>query len=202
MFRRRPGAAPGEGVYGLSLFSQLADHRDPDSVAARLRARRLQFFRGLLESLESPVSILDVGGTPDFWKRLAFAGNGIRVTILNVTAEPSGDPHLTTVQGDARDLRPYGDASFDVVYSNSVIEHVGTFADQRRMASEIRRVGKRYFVKTPNARFPIEPHFVFPGFQFLPASARAFLISRAGWDGSRENPIPNARAKSWSRSGC
>jgi hypothetical protein len=58
-----------------------------------------------------------------------------------------------------------------------VIEHVGGAADQKRMADEVQRVGRRYFVQTPNRYFPIEPHFLFPGFQFLPEAAQVFLLS-------------------------
>jgi hypothetical protein len=64
-----------------------------------------------------------------------------------------------------------------------VIEHVGGIEDQSKMANEIRRVGRRYFVQTPNAYFPIEPHFLVPGFQFMPAQMRALLLTKArlGW---------------------
>ena len=73
--------------------------------------------------------------------------------------------------------------SFDVVFSNSVIEHLGDYENQRRMADEVRRVGRRYFVQTPNKRFPIEPHFLVPWFQYLPVGARTWLINRfdVGW---------------------
>jgi 2-polyprenyl-3-methyl-5-hydroxy-6-metoxy-1,4-benzoquinol methylase len=72
---------------------------------------------------------------------------------------------------------------FDFVFSNSVIEHVGSYADQSRMAKEIERVGKRYFVQTPNFYFPIEPHFVFPAFHWLPITIRVWLITHfnLGW---------------------
>ena len=75
------------------------------------------------------------------------------------------------------------DASFDVVFSNSVIEHVGTYQDQIQMAKEVRRVGKRYFVQTPNKYFPLEPHFLFPLFQFLPINIRVLLLQnfKLGW---------------------
>lgn len=72
---------------------------------------------------------------------------------------------------------------FDVVFSNSVIEHLGEYPQQRRMADEVRRAGKRYFLQTPNRYFPLEPHFFFPFFQFLPVSVRVWLLSRfhLGW---------------------
>ena len=63
------------------------------------------------------------------------------------------------------------------MFSNSVIEHAGGAADRKRMADEVQRVGTgRYFVQTPNHYFPIEPHFLFPGFQFLPTAVRVFLL--------------------------
>ena len=166
-----------------SLFSRFADHRNQTSLAARLRARRLAFFRHLLARVPRPLTILDVGGTADFWKRLKDANDGVRVVILNVRSEAIDDPRFDTLIGDARDLSSFADGAIDVVYSNSVIEHVGDLDDQRKMAIEIRRVAKRYFVQTPNAIFPIEPHFLVPGFQFMPIDLRAFLLrqSRLGW---------------------
>jgi hypothetical protein len=43
------------------------------------------------------------------------------------------------------------------------------------MAKETIRVGKSYFIQTPNKYFPIEPHWVFPFFQFLPFGLQVFL---------------------------
>jgi hypothetical protein len=64
-----------------------------------------------------------------------------------------------------------------------VIEHVGGLKDQHRMADEIKRVGKRYFIQTPNLYFPMEPHFLFPMFQFFPLWLKIWLISHydLGW---------------------
>lgn len=72
----------------------------------------------------------------------------------------------------------FADDEFDVVYSNSAIEHIGDRTDQHSAADEIRRVGKRYFVQTPNFWFPLEPHFLVPGFQFLPLRWKALLLQR------------------------
>jgi hypothetical protein len=128
--------------------------------------------------------LLDVGGTPIFWSmREDHQFDELDVTCLNLDALPSEAPHVRSVVGDARDLSQFGDASFDVVFSNSVIEHVGGAESRGRMAREIRRVAKRYFVQTPNRYFPIEPHFVFPLFQFLPRRISVWLLMHfdIGW---------------------
>lgn len=107
--------------------------------------------------------LLDVGGTDEFWQRTDL-GPDVEVVILNY--DP-GAPHRKYhfVVGDARDMHQFRDKEFDVAFSNSVIEHVGGLKDQRRMANEMRRVGRRVFVQAPHRYFPIEPHFLYPFFQ-------------------------------------
>ncbi len=53
---------------------------------------------------------------------------------------------------------PFDDDSFDLVYSNAVIEHVGQEPEQRQFAAEHARVGKHWILTTPNRLFPIESH--------------------------------------------
>ncbi len=166
------------------IWAKLADHRDPGSLAARLRRRRLRMFLDLIAPLPRPVRVLDVGGTAAFWDTLPDdAARDFDVTILNLTApEGRAVAGRRVVAGDARAME-IEDGAYDVVFSNSVIEHVGELADQRRAASEIQRVGKRWFVQTPNRRFPIEPHFLMPWFQYWPLELRARLLARTrlGW---------------------
>lgn len=131
-----------------------------------------------------PLTILDVGGTQGFWERMGFVDEpDITLTILNLEPQEVRYSHFHSVVGDATDLSLFADHSFDVVFSNSVIEHVGDLNNQRRMAQEVRRVGRRYFLQTPNYYFPIEPHFLFVGFQWLPLSTRAWLLHHfdLGW---------------------
>ena len=165
------------------LFKKIADMREADSLITQLRQRRFVLFRELLDRLPRPLRILDVGGTQFFWKMMGFQGDpGLEITMLNLTAGWAR-PGFRSVAGDARDMRQFADQEFDVVFSNSVIEHVGKPDEQRQMADEIKRVGKRYFVQTPNRHFPLEPHFFFPGFQFLPLSTRIWLLQHfdLGW---------------------
>lgn len=167
----------------MSIFSKFMDHRDPLSFAAQYRQRRLNFFTDLLATVPRPVKILDVGGTSAFWQALDFAQDEVRITLLNIESEPVNADYVTSTAGDARDLSAFADQSIDIVYSNSVIEHVVKLPQQRQMANEIRRVGRRYFVQTPNRYFPVEPHFMVPTYQFMPLSLRTFLLTKSnlGW---------------------
>lgn len=162
----------------------VADWQNPNSVAFRLRKKRFAYLTALFADLPRPVRVLDVGGTADYWDMFGQDElKALDVTLLNVTEANEQDARFHWVVGDARNLSQYPDQSFDVIYSNSVIEHVGTWRDQQAMASEVRRVGRRYLVQTPNRYFPIEPHFLFPGFQFLPEEVKVRLLLRykLGW---------------------
>jgi hypothetical protein len=165
------------------MLKNIADNRQSNSLAVQYRRKRFAFFRSLLSRLPHPVSILDIGGTESYWNVMGVgAEDGIHITLLNLTASDVKGPHLTSIAGDARRLE-MEDNCFDVAFSNSVIEHVGGPDDQRRMAVEVRRVGQRYFVQTPNRYFPLEPHFLFPFYQFMPVSVRILLLQNfdLGW---------------------
>ncbi len=111
--------------------------------------------------------ILDVGGNTELWREIGYEGP---IVFLNIVPLDEGvilQPGWTYVIGDGRRL-PFESGEFSIVFSNSVIEHVGDWQDQLHFASEIERVGQRYWVQTPNRRFPIEPHMMFPAFQWLP----------------------------------
>ena len=158
-----------------------------------MRRRRFELFLSLLRTVPGHAEILDIGGTQEFWDlMLADDATDLRVTLLNVEHQRVSSRRFVSAVGDARSMSQYPSQSFDVVFSNSVIEHVGSYEDQRRMADEIRRVGRRFFVQTPNKRFPLEPHFLVPGFQYLPVTVRAWLVNHfdVGW----YKRIPDAAA--------
>jgi methyltransferase family protein len=155
----------------------------------RFRARRMRDFINRFGVTEQ-TRILDVGGTPVNW---LLAGVRPRVTLLNMPrGQERGERGFTFVSGDGCQL-PFRDQSFEIVFSNSVIEHVGTPDQQRRFAQEIQRVGRRYWVQTPNRRFPVEQHLLTPFVHWLPRNwQRAWVTRWTLWDWV-ERPSPDRR---------
>lgn len=135
-------------------------------VSPRFRQRRMERFLRLFP-MDEKTRILDVGGFPQFWQTAEIPAH---VTSLNLNkAEvPVEIRHrCTAVAGDGTNL-PYAEREFDIVFSNSVVEHLGTWEHQQKFAREIRRVGRRYWVQTPAREFPVEPHLIAPFFHWLP----------------------------------
>lgn len=124
-------------------------------------ARNEQFVQWM--HLAPDTTVLDVGGTPEFWRKVGVTPN---VTILNVGTPPQRC-EFTYIQGSACKL-PFSDKEFDVVFSNSMIEHLGTWENQVLAAREINRVGKRLWVQTPARSFLIDPHLLTPFVHWLP----------------------------------
>ena len=132
-----------------------------------------RFLRELAITAETRV--LDVGGTPETWD---MASVRPRVTLLNM---PRTREELAAaeawVAGDGRAL-PFRDGAFDVVFSNSVIEHVGDAESQRRFAREVMRVGRGWWVQTPNRWFPVEQHLLTPVVHWLPRRWQRAVVPR------------------------
>ncbi len=114
---------------------------------------------------------------------LSFDPKDFEITLLNSNEQPVKLQGMVSQAGDARNMPQFGNKSFDIAFSNSVIEHVGSWQDQQMMAAEMLRIGKHVFLQTPNRYFPLEPHFLFPFFQFLPLGWRIFLVRHfsLGW---------------------
>ena len=146
--------------------------RIADPIAARARLRRHQIFTRLTAP-GSGESIVDVGCGPAA-TGLAALEPAAPITGVDAAHQPGyAEGSRSFVEADARAL-PFEDDSFAIAYSNSVIEHLDPL-DRPRFATEIRRVAGRYYVQTPNRWFPVEPHVLLPGFQFLPLAARRRL---------------------------
>ena len=125
------------------------------------RRRKLSWIEKLIQDRQIGSCLL-VGAKPNLGE-YAFDNlieSGIakvvpQVTVSGLEQESSFWPNW--VQADGMNL-PFADFSFDLVFSNAVIEHVGDEPSQRRYISEHTRVGKNWIFTTPNRLFPVESH--------------------------------------------
>ena len=159
-----------------------------DRLSASFRGKRNLLLAQRLGELAAAVGkrhgrrlkVIDVGGAPGFWKTLQ-SDMPADVTMLNIAPDPAaparhGQIAFASVAGDARDMARWGDREFDLVISNSMIEHVGQWGDIVRATSEMRRLAGHGWVQTPAFGFPVEPHFALPLVHWLPVQLRAAIL--------------------------
>lgn len=172
-----------------------ADQNNDNSVSKKFRKKRFEFFGEFCSKINKPVSILDLGGSDYHWRNSEFAGKSdLQITIVNIEDQDVSDlENIKFIKKDVTDLIEFKDKEFDIVYSNSLIEHLNSDESQYKLAEDIRRIGKHYFVQTPNYYFPMEPHFLVPFFHYLPLNIRSKLIMNydLGWF-KKQNDKANA----------
>ncbi len=165
-------------------FRSYADQNVEGSFSETFRKKRMRFFIEFCNKFDNKLKIVDIGGKFYHWKSSAEFLENIELTLINVEKETETLPeNVNFIEADARNLEIISDKQFDVAYSNSVIEHFSNFEDQVKVASNIRRIAKHYFVQTPNYYFPVEPHFLVPFFQMLPPGVKITLVKNfsLGW---------------------
>ncbi len=152
------------------------------------RRRMKHFLRTFDPRLET--RILDVGGGVLNWELI---GCDSHITILNLSDPPapsSSQSHFTFVRGDGRSLQ-YPDNAFDIVFSNSVIEHLSSWENQVRFAQEIRRVSGNVWVQTPARSFFLEPHLLTPFIHFVSRRWQKLLLRNFTVWGLITRPSPS-----------
>jgi hypothetical protein len=158
-----------------SLRERVVDRNE--SWGGQRRARRwdwlVENFPGLAE-----MSVIDLGGDAGTWLRSPLHPKAVHV--VNIDTPPAEVPDWLTVDnGDACNLpAAISSRRYDLVFSNSVIEHVGGHERRLRFAEAVHQLAPAHWVQTPYRYFPVEPHWIAPGMQFLPVRARAALARR------------------------
>lgn len=157
----------------LDLFYKVLGKAQPIFRGARMK----KFEEAM--SLRPGLRILDLGGTTEIWQ---FVKVPLDITIVNlpgIEKHPDVQSHhrFTYLDGDATKL-DFADQSFDIVFSNSVIEHVGGAQQEAALAKEVRRLAPAYWVQTPSIWFPLEPHSGIPFWWLMPGFARDMLHRR------------------------
>jgi len=132
-------------------------------VLRHFRNRRMKLFMERFR-ITAQTTVLDMGGSVFNWMLLPIRP---RITILNISNPEDGPEwaHYVVADGCNTGL---SSGSFDVVFSNSVIEHVGGIERQRQFAAECMRCGRGFFVQTPNRWFPVDTHTLAPFIHWFP----------------------------------
>lgn len=165
---------------------KIINYNSKESIAFKLREKRAERIKYLIADCylkNQEVSIIDVGGTKTYWNifpRDFLLKHNVRILLVNLPSAgfiPENDEIFTHHEGNGCNLSEFKSKSFHIAHSNSVIEHLYSWEDMVSFSNEIKRVAERYYVQTPNYWFPIEPHFLFPFFHWLPMKMRIKLIS-------------------------
>lgn len=157
----------------------------------RFRQRRFDRFKVHLEPGQRD-QMLDVGGYPGFWTQYEPVVKSIDcLNIHEVAWEPGQHPaHNIRMQvGNGCDLT-FPDQAYDILFSNSVIEHVGGWEEQQAFAREARRVGGRLWIQTPAHEGPLEPHYVGLYIHHLPKKWQLKLVRWITFWGWLHRPTP------------
>lgn len=161
-----------------------------NAVSPYFRERRMRRFRSLVAPAPGD-RILDVGGTPGFWREAADLRSTLTLLNPDPVALEARDQGVCLLRGDGCDL-PFANRKFEIVFSNSAIEHVGSWDRQLAFAKEVRRVGKKIWVQTPAREFFVEPHLITPFFHWLPRGCQRLLMRNFTVRGWLERPHPTA----------
>jgi hypothetical protein len=143
------------------------------------RRRRMQAMLGLMR-LHEGTSVLDLGGDPRTWEHEFLPPLRIKILNLPEMIQKTGDlqHNLEYIEGDGCDVKGLAANSMDLVFSNSVIEHVGGAERRAQFAREVRRIGRSYWVQTPSIWFPIEAHCGMPLWWCYPRRLRERILRR------------------------
>lgn len=146
-----------------------------DTLFIRFRRRRMARFYALFAP-SAQTRVLDIGGTPQTWTNESVNLAAFPVTLINIRDNgPQPNPRFISATGDATQL-PFTNHTFDIAFSNSVIEHVGDWQKQQAFAEEARRVAQKLWIQTPARSFPIEAHLLAPYIQYLPKNLQHRIV--------------------------
>lgn len=148
-----------------------------DSWGGRRRAQRWSWLFETFPDLDK-MSVVDLGGDPATWRQSSIHPKHVHVVNIE-SLTPDVPDWIQVDHADACAL-PAAIASrrYDLVFSNSVLEHVGGHERRMRFAEAVHRLAPAHWVQTPYRYFPIEPHWIAPGMQFLPVRARVSVARR------------------------
>jgi hypothetical protein len=176
-----------------------------DYVRQMAGRKRSECFLQYVSEFNRPVSIIDLGGTFEMWQRWGIScQHSLQITLVNHherdkshTREVAGADFIKEEILDMRDLSSDYLRQFDLVFSNSALEHLGSRREQEEVSKRIIDCGRPYFIGVPDRFSPIDPHFANPLVPFFAAYPRkvqaALLIVNRFGSGSRSRTFLEAQ---------
>lgn len=142
------------------------------------RTKKFQLFESVFKPRPEE-RVLDIGASGEVFLRYTFEdvypyperiiAGGYSLHEVSSARKCYPKPTYTVFDGCAL---PFPDKAYDIVFSNAVIEHILGPGRQEQFAREVMRVGKSWFVTTPNYWYPFESHYHLPFIQFMPENMR------------------------------
>lgn len=161
------------------------DYKNPQSLAYRFRRKRFSIISNMINDTikeKGECKIIDLGGTEYYWDMIGdfLDSKKVFIDLVNISEGEVKGSRFKVVIGDVTDLSDIPDQSYDLVHSNSVIEHIGSWPGMVAMAKNVYRLAPRHYVQTPYMWFPYEPHYRLPLIHWLPEQIRmrALLIRK------------------------
>lgn len=157
------------------LTARVLDTESSTSLSTTARRRRWEKFAESFPAI-AEMTVLDLGGRPEYWSNAPVQPR--HVTVVNLDQHESSAA-VTSLVGNACSPPPeVMSRNYDLVVSNSLIEHVGGHQQRAALAEVVAAAAPRHWIQTPYRYFPIEPHWMAPGMQFLPFAARVQMSRR------------------------
>lgn len=153
------------------------------------REQRLKLFNEFMSGVSGPIRLVDLGGTVAFWEKWGLAKKpDMEVTVVNNHTkdknhadDPITLPNILRLRADVLSFTAEDFAKYDVIFSNSLIEHLPGRDLQRQLAQAIVDSGRPYFLQTPNKRSPLDPHFPRPYVPFFATYPRPLQARLLSW---------------------
>jgi len=158
-------------------LSILDESTNTASFGFKMRQARMRRLHEVFPDFEA-MRIVDLGGDTRYWAPMTIRPAHVTIVSIDEHGIRSPEPWMEAVLGDACDLSQFDGQSYDLVFSNSVIEHVGGIRRQQDFANVVRALAPRRWIQTPYRYFPLDPHVKFPFFQSYPLALRAQIVKR------------------------
>lgn len=155
---------------------------NPSSLRFKLRKNRSKHVVSLVKHIVSSEEIkvfriCDLGGTYRYWNVFPFEefpDTTFEISLVNIMKKSFKQEvqfknvRFISMIGDGCKMDSTETDHYHICHSNSVIEHVGNWGRIKAFVQESKRIGKYFYVQTPNYWFPVEPHYMLPFVHFLP----------------------------------